>query len=102
MTKIPWCGKEAKASHEVFIATKPGECVSIDQMASTEVRFFAQLKGRLTKRRYKCATIFADHFSRLRLVHLQSNNSSEETIEAKRAFETFAAEHGVHPALPQR
>jgi len=30
MTKIPWRGKEAKASHEVFIATKPGECVSID------------------------------------------------------------------------
>jgi hypothetical protein len=30
MTKIPWRDKEAKASHEVFIATKPGECVSID------------------------------------------------------------------------
>ncbi len=40
MTKIPWRGKETKASHEVFIATKPGECVSVDQMASTEVGFF--------------------------------------------------------------
>ena len=95
MTKIPWRDKEAKASHEVFIATKPGECVSIDQMASTEDGLFAQLKGRLTKRRYKCATIFFDHFSRLRFVHLQSDDSSEETIEAKRAFETFAAEYGV-------
>jgi hypothetical protein len=42
MTKIPWHGKETKASHEVFIATKPGECASVDQMASTEVGFFAQ------------------------------------------------------------
>ena len=50
MTKIPWCGKETKASHEVFIATKPGECVSVDQMASTEVGFM-QMKGKLTKRR---------------------------------------------------
>jgi len=95
MTKIPWRGKETKASHEVFIATKPGECVSIDQMVSIEDGLFAQLKGRLTKRRYKCATIFFDHFSRLRFVHLQSDDSSEETIEAKRAFETFAAKHSV-------
>ena len=95
MTKIPWRGKETKASHEVFIATKPGECVSVDQMASTEVGFFAQMKGKLTKKRYQCATIFVDHFSRLRFVHLQTDDSSEETIAAKRAFETFAAEHGV-------
>jgi hypothetical protein len=30
MTKIPWRGKETKSSHEVFVATKPGECVSVD------------------------------------------------------------------------
>jgi len=95
MTKIPWHGKETKASHEVFIATKPGECVSVDQMTSTELGFFAQLKGKLTKKRYRCATIFVDHFSRLRFVHCQIDDSSEETIAAKRAFETFAAEHGV-------
>jgi hypothetical protein len=95
MTKIPWRGKETKASHEVFIATKPGECVSADQMASTEVGFFAQMKGKLTKRRYRCATIFVDHFSRLRFVHLQIDDSSAETLGAKHAFETFAAEHGV-------
>ncbi len=45
MTKIPWHGKETKASHEVFTATKPGECVSVNQMVSTEVGFFAQMKG---------------------------------------------------------
>jgi hypothetical protein len=95
MTKIPWRGKETKASHEVFIATKPGECVSVDQLASTEVGFFAQMKGKLTKKRYRCATIFVNHFSRLRFIHLQTDDSSEETLAAKRAFETFAAEHGV-------
>jgi hypothetical protein len=51
MTKLPWQGKETKANHEVFIATKPGECISVDQITSTEVGFYAQLKGKLTKKR---------------------------------------------------
>ncbi len=70
MTKYPWQGKETKANHEVFVATKPGECVLVDQMTSTEVGFYTQLKGKLTKKRYKCATIFIDHFSCLQFVHL--------------------------------
>ncbi len=37
MTKLPWRGKESKSSHEVFVATKPGETVSINQMTSSEV-----------------------------------------------------------------
>jgi hypothetical protein len=54
-----------------------------------------QMKGKLTKKRNRCATIFVDHCSRLRFVHLQVNNSSKETIAAKRAFEAFASKHGV-------
>jgi hypothetical protein len=95
MTKIPWRGKETKASHEVFTATKLVECISVDQMVSTEVGFFAQMKGKLTKKRYRCATIFVEHYSHLRFVHLQVDNSSVETIAAKLAFEAFVAEHGV-------
>ena len=95
MTKLPWRGKESISSHEVFVATKPGETVSVDQMVSTEAGFFAQLKGMLTKKRYKCATIFVDHFSRLRFVHLQIDDSAVETLAAKQAFEAFAANHGV-------
>jgi hypothetical protein len=30
MTKVAWHGKEQKAQHSVFTATKPGECVSVD------------------------------------------------------------------------
>ena len=39
MTKLPWQHKETKANHEVFVATKPGECTSVDQMTSTEIGF---------------------------------------------------------------
>jgi hypothetical protein len=54
MTKIPWCSKETTASHTVFIVTKLGECISIDQMILTEVGFNVQLKEKFTKKGYKC------------------------------------------------
>ncbi len=90
MTKIPWRGKETKASHEVIFASKLGECVSINQMTSTEVGFYAQMKRKLSKKRYRCATIFVGHYSHLRFINLQVNDSSAKTATAKRAFETFA------------
>ena len=93
MTKVPWRGKEAAKT--LFKATKPGQCVSVDQMISTQVGFFAQLKGRLTNKRYRAATIFVDHFSGYKFVFLMTHLSSEETVEAKRAFERHASEFGV-------
>jgi hypothetical protein len=95
MTKLPWCGKESKSSHKVFVATKPGETVSVDQTTLTEVAFFAQLKGSLTKKRHKCCTIFVDNYSHLRFVHLQIDDSAELTMAAKLAFKKYAAKHGV-------
>jgi hypothetical protein len=95
MMKLPWCGKESEATHQVFVATKPGECMSINHMVSTHVGFFAQLKGGLTKKRYKAASIFMDHFLRLHFVHLMQDLSSEESVKAKQAFKQFAAKHGV-------
>jgi hypothetical protein len=95
MTRIPWRGRETKASHEVFIATKPGECISVNQMTSTEVEFYAQMKGKLTKKRYRCAMIFVDHYSCLRFVHLQIDYSSVKTIAAKCTFKSFATKNGV-------
>jgi hypothetical protein len=41
MTKLPLCGKESASSHKIFVAAKPGEIVSVNQMESTEVGFFA-------------------------------------------------------------
>ncbi len=46
MTKVPW--KNRKATTTVFKATKPGQCVSVDHMISTQFSFYAQLKWRLT------------------------------------------------------
>jgi hypothetical protein len=93
MTKLPWQGKETKANHEVFVATKPGECISEHQKTSMEVGFYVQLKGKLTKKRYKCATVFVNHFSRLRFVHLQLDDKSNKMLAAKLAIEQYAAEH---------
>jgi hypothetical protein len=64
-------------------------------MMSTEVGFYAQMKGKLTKKHYRCATFFVNHYSRLRFIHLQVDNSSVKTVAAKCTFETFAAKHGV-------
>jgi hypothetical protein len=86
MTKLPWQGKETRANNWVFVATKPGEFVLVDQMTSTEVDFYAKLKGKLTKKGYKCATIFVDHYSHLCFVHLQLDNKSNKTLAAKLAF----------------
>ncbi len=57
MTQLPWHGKESASSHKIFVAAKPGEIVSVDQMESTEVGFFAQLKGSLTKKWYRYCTV---------------------------------------------
>ncbi len=57
--------------------------------------FIAQLKGTLTKKRYTAATIFVDHYSWLKYIHLMTKLTSEETMEAKQAFEHFAEQHGV-------
>ena len=95
MTKLPWHGKESVVSHEIFVATKPGEIVSVNQMESTEVGFFAQLRGSLTKKRNRYCTVFVDHFSQLHFVHLQIEDSTAETMLAKQAFKKFAAKHGV-------
>jgi hypothetical protein len=95
MTKLPWRVKESKTSHEVFVATEPGETVSVNQMVSTEVGFFAQSKGKLTNRQYRGTTIFVDHYSRLWFIHLMQDSSSHKTVKAKHAFEQFAANHGV-------
>ncbi len=47
------------------------------------------MKGKLTKMQYRCAMIFMDHYSHLRFIHLQVDDSSTKTVAAKHAFETF-------------
>jgi hypothetical protein len=94
MTKKPWWSK-AQPGH-IKPASKPGGCVSVDQMVSTTPGFIAQLKTPvLTRRRYSVATIFVDHYSSLGYVHLQDTQSSQDTLSAKKAFEAYARDKGV-------
>jgi hypothetical protein len=93
MTKVPWKGQET--SSKVFVVIKVGQCVSVDQMISTQVGFTAQLKGTLTKKRYTTATILVAHYLRLKYVYLMTRLTSEETIETKQAFKHFAKQQGI-------
>ena len=95
MTKRPWRGRSQPSKIKPTMVRGPGDCVSVDQMESSLPGFMAQLKGRLTKKRYNYATIFVDHYSRLKYVHLQESISSEQTVEAKIAFEAYSRRHGV-------
>ena len=73
----------------------PGECVSVDQMVSPTPGLVAQISGKLTTKRYKYATIFVDQATKMGYTYLQSTATADETIQAKRAFEEFARQHGV-------
>jgi hypothetical protein len=94
MHRRPWRDK-GKDTRFTKFATSPGEIVSVDQMESTSLGFVAQLKGKLTTKRYKYATIFVDQFSRLSYVFLQKTLTSKETVLAKQCFELYANERGV-------
>jgi hypothetical protein len=92
-TRKPWRTK--RKGQKIQHSMKPGECVSVDQLEFRQVGFVAQLKGRLTLGRYRVATIFVDHYSRLGYVHLQKDSTSRETLKASLAFELYARERGV-------
>ena len=75
--------------------TVPGQCVSVDQLESSTPGLLAQLKGKPTISRYRGATIYIDHFSRLSFVYLQNQLTSEETLKRKKAFERYCEARGV-------
>jgi hypothetical protein len=87
--------KSSPSQVKTVVITGPGDCVSVDQLESSTPGFVAQLKGVLTKRRYTCATVFVDHYLRLGYVHMQQQLTSDETVEAKHAFEAFSRYQGV-------
>ena len=95
MTKIPWRTKATANKIKVKQVLAPGDCVSVDQLQSSLPGFIGQLKGKLTKKRYMAATVFVDHYSRLSYTHLQQTLSSDDTLQAKQAFETYCSKHGV-------
>jgi hypothetical protein len=53
------------------------------------------MTGFRTKLRYTTATVYVDQATRLGYFHLQKSTSAEETLESKKAFESFARSHGI-------
>ena len=47
---------------------------------------------KLMKQRYKAATVFVDQYSCLSYVHVHKLTSGDKTIQAKEAFEQYAAQ----------
>ena len=94
MTRRPWRVKgDNKAA--VKTVTRLGQVVSMNQLESNSPGLIAQLKGKLTQQRYKYATIFMDQFSGYTFVFLQRRLMSEETVQAKHAFERTSKQRGV-------
>ena len=81
--------------YKLEAATQPGQRIHVDQLVSPTPGFIAHLTGKLTLQRYKYATVFVDAFSGFGYVHLQKTASAEETIEAKKAFESLAAQDNI-------
>ena len=94
MTRRPWRTK-AEPKGRTMALTRPGQCVSVDQLISTTPGLIAQLRGKPTSDRYRAATVFVDQYSGYSHVVPQRSTSAEDTIEAKRQFEAFAETCGV-------
>lgn len=88
-TKKLWRTKGKKNKGKMRKLSKPGECVSIDQIESHTPSFYGILRLFLTKRKYNCAIVFVDRYSNYYYVHLQKDLNIEETIKVKRAFEAY-------------
>ena len=93
----PW--RRSKSFSPIQTASKPGDCVSIDQLQSSVPGVIAQnettQRFRLTQQRFKYATVFVDHFSRLSYVHIHQTTDADDAIAAKNAFEEYAAQRNV-------
>ena len=64
-------------------------------LESPQVGLIAHTEVSITKKRYRYATVFVDHFSDLKYVHCMSEITSEDTIHAKGCFERHAAGFNV-------
>jgi GAG-pre-integrase domain len=94
-TRKPWRHKPSNSKLEAADSKTPGACVSVDQLESTTLGLIGQMKGKLTKSRYRVATVFVDHYSNLGYVYLQTSTNAVETVRAKVEFEKYARTFGV-------
>ena len=84
----PW--RTHKIDPKIKPTTVPGAVVSIDQLESPVLGFVPIAKGQPTVRRYRGALVFVDHASDFTYVHMHQHLTTDETIDAKHAFERLA------------
>ena len=89
----PW--RAHKIDPKIKPTTVPGAVVSIDQLESPVPGFVPIAKGQPTVRRYRGASVFVDHATDFTYVHMHQHLTTDETIDAKHAFERLAEQHGV-------
>ncbi len=95
-TRKPWRGaKTAKDRLDDKVASKPGQVVLIDQLVSPIPGLIAQMTGFLTTKRYKYATVLWISSAGW-VLSTYKRQHWQETIEAKKAFESYAKRHGVN------
>ena len=83
MVKLPTRTKGRASVRNIHPATRPGQYVSVDQMECSTPGFIAQLKGRLTRKRYRVTTVYVDHMSDLTFTFNQESTASAETLASK-------------------
>ena len=83
MTRKPWQSKTPNKQQKTWVATAPGQCVSVDQLESTTLGFIAKLKGKLTTQWYQYGTVFVDHSSRMTYIYLQKRLTSDKPFKPK-------------------
>ena len=89
----PW--RTHKIDPKIKPSTVPGAVVSIDQLESPVPGFVPIAKGQPTICKYRGASVFVDHASDFIYVHMHHHLTTDETIDAKHAFECLAEQHGV-------
>jgi hypothetical protein len=95
-TRQPWRTKGAQGQTTKLIPIRrSGDWVLVNQMESPAPGSVGQIKGWLTTKRYCATTVFVDHYSQLTCAYMQFSTRAEETVNAKMAFEAFAAQFGV-------
>ena len=92
MYKIQTRTKGKNAMRNIQEAVRPGHYISVDQMECSTPGFIAQLKGRLTKKRYIVSTVYVNPFLDLTYIRNQESTTSTETLISKHAFGAFSRE----------
>jgi hypothetical protein len=73
----------------------PGDCVSVDQIESSEPGYVDTYQGKPTTARYRAASLYTDHASRFMYLKCHYSTGGIEAVEGKCRFEQLASTFGI-------